>query len=61
MPAGKEHKFHIQMILFKNKVIMVTEDRVLYIYTYLMDFTQNFIFITSYYIYFKLLIILFSV
>ena len=61
MPAGKEHKFHIQMISFKNKVIMVTEDRVLYIYTYLMDFTQNFIFITSYYIYFKLLIILFSV
>ena len=32
MPAGKEHKFHIQMISFKNKVIMVTEDRVLYIY-----------------------------
>ena len=61
MPAGKEHKFHIQMISFKNKVIMVTEDRVLYIYTYLMDFTQNFIFITSYYIYLKLLIILFSV
>ena len=42
MPAGKEHKFHIQMISFKNKVIMVTEDRVLDIY--LMDFTQFYIY-----------------
>ena len=42
MPAGKEHKFHIQMISFKNKVIMVTEDRVFDIY--LMDFTQFYIY-----------------